>query len=267
MQQDLENSAPITLTAVTVAYRSYQKRPTSLKETILKLLTQGKVKYYSTLDALSGLTLSVKKGSVLGIIGSNGSGKSTLLKVLAQVLKPTSGKVTIQGTVASLIDLGVGFDHELNAIENIYLNGSLYGRTRAQIEARVPGIIEFSELQDFSETPIKYFSSGMVARLGFACAIDVNPDILLVDEVLSVGDERFQQKCHDRIQQFLKTDRTVIMVSHDMKVIEEMCDEVAVLSRGQLIYLGAAAEAIACYRDEHYQTRLGAHFDNPQVIV
>lgn len=246
------------LSNVTVAYRSYQERPSSLKETVIRFLRTGKMRHYSTFNALSDVCLDIKKGTVLGIIGSNGSGKSTLLKVMAQVLKPTQGDVLVDGSVSSLIELGVGFDPELNAVENIYLNGSLHKKSRAEIKSRVNHILEFAELHDFANTPIKYYSSGMAARLGFAVAIDIDPDILIVDEILAVGDERFQSKCREVFKNFLSSGKTIIIVSHDMTMLEQTAQEVVLLSRGRLVYRGNPSSAISMYRDKTYETALQA---------
>jgi len=254
----LSNAAPlaISLENVTVAYRSYKERPSSLKEALIRFFRHGTFRHFSTFDAVSNLTLQVPAGKVIGLIGSNGSGKSTLLKIMAQVLKPTSGSVKINGTVASLIELGVGFDPELNAIENIYLNGSLHRKSRAQIRGRVQQILDFAELNDFATTPIKYYSSGMAARLGFAVAIDINPDILLIDEILAVGDERFQEKCRTVFKNFLKSGKTIVIVSHDMSMMADVAEEVALLSKGSIVCQDAPKKAIAMYRDQNYQTAL-----------
>ena len=241
---------------VTVTYRSYQERPSSLKEAVVRMVTKGQFRHYQMFNALSDLSLSITRGTVLGIVGSNGSGKSTLLKVIAQVLKPTSGKATVSGRVSSLIELGVGFDPELNAIENIFLNGSLHRKSRAELRERVEPILEFAELKDFATTPIKYYSSGMAARLGFSVAVDINPDILLVDEILGVGDERFQAKCQKVFHQFLNSSKTIVIVSHNIEMLESIADRVALLSRGRLAYLGDPRTATRLYRDRSYQTLL-----------
>jgi ABC-type polysaccharide/polyol phosphate transport system ATPase subunit len=242
---------------LTVAYRSYKERATSMKESLVRLIKHGKFRYYSTFDALSDVSFTVERGTVYGLIGSNGSGKSTLLKVLAGVLTPTHGSLEVNGSVASLIDIGIGFDPELNAIENIYLNGSLYRRTRAEIKDRVEHILQFAELTEFATTPVKYYSAGMFARLGFSVAIDINPDILLVDEVLAVGDERFQAKCREVFNSFIESKKTIIIVSHDMRMLQETASRIGVLSCGKLIFDGSPNEAVEVYRDSHYQTRLG----------
>lgn len=248
----------ITVRDVTVSYRSYKERPTSLKEALIRIVREGKWRHYSTFDALSGVNFELRKGEVLGLIGSNGSGKSTLLKVIARVLAPTKGDVTVSGPISSLIELGAGFDPELNAVENIFLNASLHKKTRAQIKSRIDHILEFAELKDFAHTPVKYYSSGMYARLGFAVAIDIDPDILLVDEILAVGDERFQEKCNHVFERFLKEGKTIIIVSHTMSLIETMCSKALLLARGEVAYYGDPHEAVKLYRDGSYQTRLQA---------
>ena len=246
----------VEIQGVTVAYRSYKERPTSLKESVIKAFRERSLKNYSTFNALNKVDVTIRRGKVFGLVGSNGSGKSTLLKVIAQVLKPTEGDVSVRGSVASLIELGAGFDHELNAIENIYLHGSLHGKTRKEIADRIDHIIEFAELKDFATTPIKYYSSGMFARLGFSVAIDIDPDILLVDEILAVGDERFQEKCGDVFKRFKDNGKTIILVSHDMEGIMEQTDEAAVLQRGEVIFQGYSDRAVEIYRDISYQTAL-----------
>ena len=252
----LPASLAIRVDQATVAYRSYKERPTSLKESLLRIIRQRQLRHYSTFDALSQVTFNVPRGSVFGIIGSNGSGKSTLLKVLAQVLLPTRGYAQLEGTVSSLIELGAGFDPELSAVENIYLNGSLHRRSRAQIKARLDAVLDFAELHDFANTPIKYFSSGMYARLGFAVAIDIDPDILLVDEILAVGDERFQQKCLAVFDRLTLAGKTIVIVSHNMELLEQRAQQIALLSKGRLVFLGDPKRAITLYRDKSYETAL-----------
>ncbi len=247
----------IALENITVSYRSYKERPTTLKESLIKLVKEQKWRHYSTFNALSNVSFSVEKGKVFGIIGSNGAGKSTLLRVMAGVLPPTTGNVDVVGTVDSLIQLGAGFDLDLNAIENIYLNNSLHQQNKDEIKKRVPFILDFAELQDFATTPIKYYSAGMYARLGFSVAIDRNPDILLVDEILGVGDERFQTKCRKVFDKFLESGKTIVIVTHSMGMLSEVADEVGLLSKGKLIFRGDPKTAIEKYRDEHYQTALG----------
>ncbi|OVE79636.1 hypothetical protein BVY02_02700 [bacterium J17] len=241
---------------VTVAYRSYKERPTTLKESLIKAAKERRLRHYSTFNALEGVSFNVRRGEVFAIIGSNGAGKSTLLRVIAGVLPPTAGHVTVNGTVDSLIQLGAGFDPELNAIENIYLNGSLHRKTKEQIKSRVPKILEFAELEEFATTPIKYYSSGMYARLGFSVAVDRDPDILVVDEVLGVGDERFQNKCRKIFDNLLAQRKTIIIVSHSLSMVENTAHRVGLISRGKMVYLGDPVSAIEKYRDEQYQTAL-----------
>jgi ABC-type polysaccharide/polyol phosphate transport system ATPase subunit len=253
-QSSREN--PIILTDVTVRYRSYTEKSSTLKESCLRLLRGRRSAEYGSFNALAGATLSVSKGSVLALIGGNGSGKSTLLKVIAQVLKPSSGSVVINGSVASLIELGVAFDPELNAIENIYLHGALHKKSAAHIEKRIDAILDFSELRPFAHRPIRYYSSGMIARLGFSCAVDVEPDILLVDEILGVGDERFLSKCSKIFAGLIERKKTLVIVSHDLEMVKRFATQAVLLSAGKVVYNGDPASAIEKYRDNSYQTSL-----------
>lgn len=250
-------ASALELNNVTVSFRSYKERPTTLKESFLGLIKRGQIRYYSTFDALNEISFSVKQGTVFGIIGSNGAGKSTLLKTIAGVISPTIGEVKVNGKLDSFIQLGAGFDAELNAIENIYLNCSLHKMSRNQIKSRIPHILEFAELTEFATTPIKYYSSGMFARLGFAVAIEREPDILLVDEILSVGDERFQEKCSKVFDRYLEQGKTIIMVSHDLSQMESRCSQIALLSKGKIMFIGDPVVALAKYRDKSYETALG----------
>ena len=254
--QDTNPVPAIEIQKVRVAFRSYKEQPTSLKESVIRFVRRGQIRHYSTFDALHDVSFDIPKGKVFGILGSNGSGKSTLLKVIAQVLRPVEGAVHVRGHVASLIELGAGFDPELNAIENIYLHGSLHRKTKREIKERVDSVLEFAELADFALTPIKYYSSGMFARLGFAVAIQIDPDILLVDEILSVGDERFQTKCNGVFKQFLNSGKTVVIVSHNTTMMAELCDQVALLSKGKLVYVGDPAQGVEMYKANSYETAL-----------
>jgi lipopolysaccharide transport system ATP-binding protein len=261
-----ESHYAIEVRDVTVRYRSYAQQPTSLKEAVVKFMQTGRLRYYSDLNALSQLSFEVEKGCFLGVIGSNGAGKSTLLRVLSGVLPPSQGSVARQGSVDSLIQLGAGFDPELTARENIFLYESLRGKSRREISESVDKILDFAELKDFASTPIKYFSSGMAARLGFSCAIDIDPDILLVDEILAVGDERFAAKCKKAFAGFLKIGKTVVLVSHNVDQLAADCDRILVLSRGALAFLGDPKEAVRVYRDAHYGTRLGSVGADGRVV-
>ncbi|NDC37786.1 MAG: ABC transporter ATP-binding protein [Proteobacteria bacterium] len=241
---------------VTVNYRAYTNRPTSLKDAVVQYLRTGKLRYYSHFKALSDVSFAVQRGTALGVIGSNGAGKSTLLRVLSQVLPPSSGSVVMNGRIDSLIQLGSGFDMELTAYENIFLHGSLLGRSRKELAGSVDRILDFAELREFSSTPMKYFSAGMSARLGFSCAIETNPDILLVDEVLAVGDERFAKKCQDFFTEFRRSNRTMVIISHGVEQLAKEVDQILVLSRGEVAYFGDPEEAVRIYRDPSYRTRL-----------
>jgi lipopolysaccharide transport system ATP-binding protein len=185
---------------------------------------------------------------VYGLIGHNGAGKSTLLKLVARVLKPTQGRVLARGRVAPLLELGAGFHPELSGRENVYLNGALLGFTREEMDEKFNRIVNFAELEAFIDAPMRTYSSGMWARLGFAVATDVKPDILIIDEILGVGDESFQRKSAARIQQFQAEGATILLVSHNLNAIEAMCDRAALLDHGQLVAVGEPADLIARYR-------------------
>lgn len=204
---------------------------------------------YNDFIALNHVSFDVQKGDILGFIGFNGAGKSTLLKILAGVLTPTTGSVTVKGTIAPLIEVGAGFDPELTARENIYLNGAILGYSKAFIEQKFDSIIEFAELKDFVNVPVKNFSSGMYARLGFSIATAVQPDILIVDEVLSVGDFRFQQKCEERIHKMIEEGVTILLVSHDISMIERLCNKTLWLDHGEMKALGQTNEICDIYKN------------------
>lgn len=192
--------------------------------------------------ALDDVSFDVNKGEILGIIGGNGAGKSTLLKVLAGIMKPTSGSVKVNGTIAPMIELGTGFDFELSAMENIYLSGAVLGYSKSFITSKVVEIFDFAELWDFKDVPVKYFSSGMVARLAFSVSTIVIPDVLIVDEILAVGDLSFQKKSYKRMKELMTGGSTVIYVSHDVKTLSEMCDRVIWLDKGKIKMMGEAKE-------------------------
>jgi ABC-2 type transport system ATP-binding protein len=242
---------------VTVRYRAYQERPGTFKEHVLQMVRTGKwPKYYSSFDALDGISFKVPAGSSVGIIGSNGAGKSTLLKTLSGVIRPTTGEVVSRGKVDSLISLGAGFDKELNAVENIFLYGSLHRVPKEELAKRVPKILEFAELEEFKEMPVRYYSSGMFARLGFSCALDMDPDILLVDEVLSVGDARFRAKSNEAMQNLLKSGRTIVVVSHGLKAMANLVERIILLSKGKIVFDGDPQEAIKIYLSKDYEVAL-----------
>ncbi len=208
----------------------------SLKEYLIKLAKRQLM--YEDFVALDKVSVDVKKGEVFGIIGYNGSGKSTLLKAIAGILKPTSGSIKVYGTIAPLIELGAGFDLDLTARENIFLNGSVLGFSKKTISDKFDEIVDFSELRDFLDVPMKNYSSGMVARIGFSVATMVRSDILIVDEILSVGDMLFQQKCEQRINALMQGGTTVLIVSHSLEQIRRLCSRVLWLDHGKIKMLG-----------------------------
>ncbi len=220
----------IDVSHVSMHFNLMVEKVDSLKEYVVKLL-KGKL-LYNDFIALNDVSFQVEKGEIVGLVGFNGAGKSTMLKILAGVLTPTVGSVSVIGSVAPLIEVGAGFDSELTARENIYLNGAILGHAKKFMDSKFDEIIDFAELRNFSDVPVKNFSSGMYARLGFAIATMVHPDILIVDEVLSVGDYKFQQKCEQRIQSIIDEGVTIILVSHDIGMIERLCTKVVWLDHG-----------------------------------
>ena len=243
--KEQENIA-FSLENVSVSYRLPNERVATLKEYMIRLM-QGKIKYNSFL-ALDSITLSVNEGEIFGILGRNGAGKSTLLKVLARVLYPTEGRVWIKGQVYPLLQLGAGFHPELTGIENIYLNGTLLGHSKKEVEEKIPEIMDFAGIGDFIYSPLRTFSSGMGARLGFAVATAWIPDILILDETLSVGDAAFVEKCTKRMKEFRESDATILLVSHDADMINALCQRAALLEKGKLIAIGDARTVSEKYR-------------------
>jgi ABC-type polysaccharide/polyol phosphate transport system ATPase subunit len=228
-------------------YRVVRERPDTLKEVFTRVLRRNSSVYQFA--ALKGVSFSIAPGEAVGIIGRNGSGKSTALKIIAGVFRPTSGTVRVNGRVAALIELAAGFHPDLTGRENIVINGLLLGLSRKEIVAREARIIEFAELGDFIDSPVKQYSSGMFMRLGFAIASEVDPDILLMDEILSVGDASFQEKCHARVAEFRRRDKTIILVSHDMTAVRKFCKRVIVLHAGEVLADGTPDDAIARYEE------------------
>ena len=205
--------------------------------------------------ALNGVNFEVKQGEKVGIIGKNGAGKSTLLKVISRITEPTDGKIEFYGKISSMLEVGTGFNRELTGRENIYLNGALLGMTRAEIDAKFDDILEFSEVGKFIDTPVKRYSSGMFVRLAFAVASHLEPDILLVDEVLAVGDTRFQKKCIQKMRSIADSGKTILFVSHQMNTIRQLCDRVIVLKEGKVIYDGEVEGGIRLYNSEAYMEK------------
>lgn len=237
----------IDVSHVSMHFNLMVEKVDSLKEYVVKLL-KGKL-LYNDFTALNDVSFQVKKGEIVGLVGFNGAGKSTMLKILAGVLTPTKGSVKVIGTVAPLIEVGAGFDPELTARENVYLNGAILGHSKAFMDSKFDEIINFAELKDFVDVPVKNFSSGMYARLGFAIATIVKPDILIVDEVLSVGDYKFQEKCEKRIQTMIADGVTIILVSHDIGMVERLCTKVVWLDHGNLCDIGEAKDICEEYKN------------------
>lgn len=223
----------------------------SIKQAFINLFT-GKKKKNEYFWALKNVTFSVNKGDVVGLIGSNGAGKSTLLKVVSGVMKPTSGKVEVDGVISPMIELGAGFDQNLTARENIYLNGAILGYSKKFLDSKFDEIVEFSELKDFLDVPVKNFSSGMTAKLAFSIATIVDPEILIVDEILSVGDLRFQEKSKNKMMEMIKGGTTVLYVSHSLESIKELCNKVIWLDHGQVVKMGETKEIC----DEYYKEQM-----------
>ena len=228
---------------VSKKFRLYQERNQTLKSAILR----GKRSQHEDFWALSNVSFDVIEGHTHGLIGANGSGKSTLLKCLAKIYWPTEGDIAYRGRMASLLEVGSGFHLELSGRENIYLNGSILGMSRKEIERKFDSIVDFSGVEKFLDQPVKNYSSGMYVRLGFSIAINVDPDILVVDEVLSVGDEEFQRKSFDKFKEMKKSGKTVIIVTHAMPVVRELCDEVSWLSQGVLQASGKTDSIVDAY--------------------
>lgn len=236
----MENITMIKVDNVSIRFNLSSEKLDSLKEYVIKTI-KGQVKY-DEFWALNDVSFELKKGDSLGLIGLNGSGKSTMLKTIAGVLKPTKGSVQVNGTVAPLIELGAGFDMDLTAHENVFLNGALLGYSRKEMEKYYDDIVDFSELRDFMNVPIKNFSSGMVSRLAFAIATIGVPDILIVDEVLAVGDFRFQKKCEERIRKMIEKDTTILFVSHSIEQVMGLCNKIIWLEKGNVKKFGDAKE-------------------------
>ena len=229
---------------------SRKKQNDSTKEnTNTAGIDQSRIINDSEFWALHDLNFQIPKGEVVGLIGANGSGKSTLLKILSRITEPTEGEVRVRGKVASLLEVGTGFHPELTGRENVYINGAILGMGRKEVDSKFDEIVHFSGISDFIDTPIKRYSSGMTVRLGFAVAAHLNPDILIVDEVLAVGDLRFQNRCIKQMQKIANSGKTVIFVSHQMTTVENLCKSAFLLSEGSIIFHGPVAKAISTYRD------------------
>ena len=239
------NDYVIEVENATVRFNMASEKIDNLKEYFVKLVKRELM--FQEFLALKDVSFSVKRGEAWGLVGTNGSGKSTLLKLICGILKPYKGSVTVRGTIAPLIELGAGFDGELTATENIYLNGAVLGYSKEFMDAHFQEIVDFAELWDFMNMPIKNYSSGMSARLGFSIATIVRPDILIVDEVLAVGDAAFQEKCQKRMQEMLAGGTTLLFVSHTMKTVRELCDHALWINKGIVQMQGEAKVVCDAY--------------------
>jgi ABC-2 type transport system ATP-binding protein len=235
----LANAPAIEVRDVSKRFRIYREKPTSLKQRLLTSRSRAEDFW-----ALRDVALEVGEGSTFGLIGHNGSGKTTLLKCVAGILRPTSGAILQRGRIAALLELGAGFHPELTGRENVYLNASFLGLSRKQTDAAFDDIVAFAELEQFIDTEVKFYSSGMLVRLGFAVAVHVEPDVLLIDEVLAVGDEAFQAKCLNRVREFQREGRTIVLVTHALDTVTEICDRAAMLHHGELHAIGMPAEVV-----------------------
>lgn len=234
----------IKVDKVTKVYKLFHKPIDRLKESLNPFHKEYHKKFY----ALNELSFDVEEGQFVGIIGTNGSGKSTILKIITGVLTPTTGSVTVNGRVSALLELGAGFNMEYTGIENVYMNGTMMGYTKAEMDAKLPEILEFADIGDFVYQPVKTYSSGMFVRLAFALAINIDPEILIVDEALAVGDVFFQAKCYKKINEICKSGTTVILVTHDMSTVIKYCDKVVLLNRGQFVAEGEAGKMVDLYK-------------------
>lgn len=219
-----------------------------LKQALLDIFRQQKQEDFW---ALKDVSFTINSGEVLGIVGSNGSGKSTILKMIAGVLEPTSGKVHIEGQVSPLIELGAGFHPDLTGRENIYLNGTILGLSKKKIDERFESIVSFAEIEDFINTPVKHYSSGMYMRLGFAISVHVDPDILLIDEILATGDYTFQKKCFLKMEEFRKSGVTIVLISHDLATVKKFCERVIWIDNGQIKLSGYPEKVVQAYLKNH----------------
>ena len=241
-------TSAIELVNVSKIYRRYSGRHFStLKSALLQRSILRDLRPSETFPALSGVTFTVPKGSTYGVIGRNGSGKSTALKLVAGITKPTSGQVHVDGRISALIELGAGFHPEISGRENVFINGIMLGLTKREIHERFDEIVDFAELREFIDAPVKTYSSGMYMRLGFAVAIHVNPDVLLVDEVLAVGDEGFTHKCLDKFAEFRRRGKTILLVTHSLNLVERFCDEALWLDEGHAMTHGDPKRVVGAY--------------------
>ncbi len=240
------DSIAVRVENVTQRFRVIHERPDTIRALFSKFFRHN-VDFHD-FEAVSNVSFTVRKGETQGVIGRNGSGKSTLLKIIAGVYRPSAGRVEVRGTIAPLIELGAGMHHELTGRENILLNGLLMGYSKREMREREGRIIEFAEIGEFIDAPVKQYSSGMYMRLAFAVATEIDPEILIVDEILQVGDLGFQQKCFKRLQRFRESGKTILLVSHDVRQILDYCDRTIVMEKGRMLINASPAEAVQLYK-------------------
>ena len=246
-------AGPVVIEAKDVTKRFVIRKDKSLKERVVNFVRSQR--HREDFWALNGISADIEAGTSVGLIGANGSGKSTLLKVLGGIIEPTTGSIRRRGRLAALLELGAGFHGDLTGRENVYLNAAILGLSKAQVDKHLDDIVAFSGIEPFIDTQVKFYSSGMYVRLAFAVAVHVDPDVLLVDEVLAVGDEPFQRKCMDRIRSFQKEGRTILLVSHALEQVVEVCDRALVLENGRLIFDGEPRRATRILRDGFEEVR------------
>jgi lipopolysaccharide transport system ATP-binding protein len=257
----MDSDLAIKVSNISKRYTIGAQKDGSLRGTLAGLVKGKSAKNTQDFWALKEVSFEIKRGDVLGIIGKNGAGKSTLLKVLSQITKPSSGKIEINGRIASLLEVGTGFHPELTGRENIYLNGTILGMTRKEVKEKFDEIVEFSGVQKFIDTPVKHYSSGMYVRLAFAVAAHLEPEILIIDEVLAVGDAEFQKKCMGKMKEVAGKGRTVLFVSHNLSAVASLCNKGIVLNQGSLEFTGSASEAINFYHAMTKKQQLAVNTD------
>lgn len=245
---DRDENILIDVRHVSMKYRMTAEKIDNIKEYFIKFV-QGKLRY-KTFEALKDINLQIRRGESLALVGRNGAGKSTLLRIIAGIIEPTDGYVRTRGNMVPLLKLGAGFDYNATGKENVFLNGAMLGFSKREMLKKYDSIVEFAELKDFMNVPIKNYSSGMLSRLGFAIAVDVNPDVLLIDEILSVGDAIFQKKCAEKIDELRANGTTFVVVSHSMSQVNRLCQKAVYIKNGELIKAGTAKEITDFYKKE-----------------
>lgn len=244
----MDNDISIKAEHISKRFKIYHDKPMTLKDRLIHNIKKN----YTNFEVLDDISITIKKGEQVGLIGQNGSGKSTLLKLFTKILYPQSGNIQTYGKVSSLLELGAGFHPDFSGRENIYTNATIFGLSKAEIDGIINSVIEFSELENFIDNPVRTYSSGMYMRLAFSVAIHVNPDILLIDEILAVGDASFQKKCFDKIMDFKNKGVTIVIVSHDLSTIEKICDRIIWLDDGKIQMDGNPKEVIEAYYEKTF---------------